>query len=58
MCLEPLEHRDIPRGVCLEQFYHVSLQVPNNDLRLEVAVRLTRGMSLVGTLRALLELVA
>lgn len=57
MRLEPLEDGDVPGRVRLEKLYHVSLEVPDDDLRLETAVRFSARMTLVGALCALLEFV-
>ncbi|MFN9982867.1 MAG: hypothetical protein ACK53Y_23260, partial [bacterium] len=57
MSIEALIYWNYPRRVSLEQFNHVSLDVPDYDLRLEFATILTIRMSLIHSLSALLELV-
>lgn len=55
MRIKTLVNRNDPRWVCLEQLYHVSLDVPNNDFRLKVTVLFTICMSLIHWLSTLLE---
>lgn len=57
MGIEALVDRDIPGRVSLEKLNHITLQVPYDDLRLEVAMGLSSRVSLICTLGALLELV-
>jgi hypothetical protein len=47
MSIKSLVDWDIPGWVGLEQFNHVTLQVPDYYLGLEAAVSLTAGMPLI-----------
>ena len=55
MCIKTLVDRHYPWWVCLEQFYHVSLDIPDNDFRFEVTVLFTICMPLIHWLGTLLE---
>ncbi len=57
VCIETFKDRHIPGRISLEELNHVTLNVPNDNLRFEVAVSLSGWVSLVSTLWALLEFV-
>lgn len=56
MGVESLEGRDVPWRIGLEEFNHVSLDVPYDYLRFVLVLNFSSGMALVGTLTTLLEL--